>query len=111
LYTSGVLSVAIGLPGDFNHDGRVDAADYVFWRKSDGTQSGYNTWRTNFGRTITGAALAETARSANVPEPVSLTLVLFALGILTLTRRHHGAWAARESPMKHQTHFPANCSP
>ena len=33
------------LPGDFNDDGTVDAADYVVWRKTDGTQAGYNTWR------------------------------------------------------------------
>ena len=31
LYTTGVISV--GLPGDFNHDGTVDAAAYVLWRK------------------------------------------------------------------------------
>src|SRR5262249_17768020 len=50
------LSVAPGLPGDFNHDGTVDAADYVYWQKSDGSQAGYNAWRQNFGRTVaTGA--------------------------------------------------------
>ena len=34
LYTTGVLSVATaaGIPGDFNHNGVVDAADYVAWR-------------------------------------------------------------------------------
>lgn len=39
-------------PGDYNHDGFVDDADYVVWRKTgiDG-QEGYNTWRTNFGKT------------------------------------------------------------
>ena len=31
LYTTGVLSVR--LPGDFNFNGVVDAADYVVWRK------------------------------------------------------------------------------
>ena len=38
------------LPGDFNHDGTVDAADYIVWRKTDGTPAGYNTWRANFGQ-------------------------------------------------------------
>ena len=36
LYVNGVLSVA--LPGDFNNDGTVDAADYVVWRKTDGSR-------------------------------------------------------------------------
>ena len=33
-----------GVPGDFNHDGSVDAADYVVWRKTDGMQAGFNSW-------------------------------------------------------------------
>ncbi|MEX0613722.1 MAG: hypothetical protein WD229_16505, partial [Pirellulales bacterium] len=36
------------LPGDFNFDGKVDAADYVVWRKGLGTthtQNGFNIWR------------------------------------------------------------------
>ena len=53
LYTTGevTLAAAPSLPGDFNHDGTVDAADYVVWRKTDGTPAGYNTWRTHFGQT------------------------------------------------------------
>lgn len=35
--------------GDFNCDGSVNAADYVVWRKQDGSQAGYNEWRSNFG--------------------------------------------------------------
>lgn len=37
------------MPGDFNTDGVVDAADYVIWRKTDGTQAGYDAYRANFG--------------------------------------------------------------
>ena len=54
LYTTGVISVA--LPGDFNGNGIVDAADYVVWRKSDGSQNGYATWRAHFGQTAGGGA-------------------------------------------------------
>ena len=39
------------LPGDFNHNGTVDAADYVVWRKGVGvapTQDNYNVWRSQF---------------------------------------------------------------
>jgi hypothetical protein len=39
------------LNGDYNADGRVDAADYIVWRKNDGTPAGHSLWRTNFGRT------------------------------------------------------------
>jgi hypothetical protein len=64
----------VGLPGDFNGDGSVNAADYVVWRKTDGTLPGYNAWRTNFGRTAGSAAGA----SAAVPEPGMVGLVLLA---------------------------------
>ena len=65
------------LPGDFNMDGIVDAADYVVWRKTDSTQEGYDEWRTNFGRTSgSGSSLS----GAGVPEPSALALV--ALGLL-----------------------------
>ena len=49
-----VSSLVAHLPGDFNNDGTVDAADYVVWRKNDGTQTGYDGWRANFGRTLCG---------------------------------------------------------
>ena len=73
------------LPGDFNHDGTVDAADYVVWRKSDGTQAGYDTWRTHFGQTAgNGAALLSAhPLSATVPEPS--VFVLLAVGLVCLT--------------------------
>ena len=45
---------SVTVSGDYNHDSKVDAADYVVWRKSDGSQSGYDTWRANFGATATG---------------------------------------------------------
>ena len=66
-----------GLTGDYNSDGSVDAADYVVWRKNDGTPDEYNTWRTNFGRT---SALAHGSALAAVPEPQSIAL--FAVGCL-----------------------------
>lgn len=45
------LVVQPGENGDFNGDGKVDAADYVMWRKSDSTLASYNTWRRTFGTT------------------------------------------------------------
>ena len=70
------LVLTAGLGGDFNHDGKVNGADYVTWRKGLGTtyvQNDYNVWRSNFGaverlwfRGVAGAV---------VPEPSSLALL------------------------------------
>jgi hypothetical protein len=78
-----------GISGDYNANGTVDAADYVVWRKTDGTQTtlpndetpgsvttaDYAVWRTNFGRTALGAALGS---ASAVPEPHALLLGLLA---------------------------------
>ena len=50
-YGANSVTLSVALPGDFNDDGTVDAADYVVWRKTDGTQIGYDTWRAHFGET------------------------------------------------------------
>jgi hypothetical protein len=77
-----------GIPGDFNHDGAVNAADYVLWRKGLGTpytQFDYNVWRSHFGQT-TGSGSGATA-SAAVPEPSTLVLLIFAAARWCLRRR------------------------
>ncbi|MEX0611299.1 MAG: pentapeptide repeat-containing protein [Pirellulales bacterium] len=78
LYTTGevTLAAAPSLPGDFNLDGTVDAADYVVWRKNYGTPAAYNVWRTHFGQTA-GSGSGTDANAA-VPEPSTLVLLLFA---------------------------------
>src|SRR6478752_202912 len=48
------LLTPIPLPGDFNNNGVVDAADYVMWHKGLGTtytQTDYDVWRAHFGQT------------------------------------------------------------
>jgi uncharacterized protein YjbI with pentapeptide repeats len=51
LYTTGevTLTAIPGMPGDFNQDGSVDAADYVLLRKTNGSAAQYTEWRTHFG--------------------------------------------------------------
>ena len=77
LYSGGILNVAPVLPGDYNHNGIVDAADYVVWRKTDGSPAGYNLWRTNFGRTAGSGAAA--IMNTAVPEPANLLLLLMGM--------------------------------
>ncbi|MEX2309184.1 MAG: hypothetical protein WD738_16410 [Pirellulales bacterium] len=73
-----------GIAGDYNNDGKVDAADYVVWRKTgiDG-QQGYNVWRANFGQPGAGSALTPAA----VPEPATLALVALVLPLRLIARR------------------------
>ena len=89
LYVSGALSVT--LVGDYNHNGAVDGADYIVWRKGLGTtytQNDFNVWRANFGHTAGGSGAAfATSQSAAVPEPASLWLGLVAAALLRLGRR------------------------
>ena len=51
-----IIGPAAALPGDFNTDGKVDAADFVVWRKRLGSTDDYNVWRTNFGRSSATAS-------------------------------------------------------
>jgi hypothetical protein len=101
---------ADGLPGDYNDDGVVDAADYIVWRKTysgpnipptsyaadgdgDGDVDGddYAIWTANFGQTAgSGAVLAanSTARAkAGIPEPATLWLLVIAGGLVHLRHR------------------------
>jgi hypothetical protein len=84
LYTEGVLTVGVGIPGDFNQNGVVDAPDYVLWRKLLGTTytaANYNDWRSHFGQTnLPGAGSGSDAPSLQtaVPEPGTILLALMA---------------------------------
>jgi hypothetical protein len=77
-----------GLPGDYNTDGTVDAADYVVWRKNEGTQGGYNSWRAHFGETAGSGSGANA--NATIPEPATLVLLILAAAGWCLRR----GWAA-----------------
>jgi hypothetical protein len=83
------------LPGDFNGDGTVDAADYIVLRKTGGLPDDYNTWRANFGRTLffgsagaTGYATTHAEpQSPVVPEPTTLVTLLVGVLLVDVRRR------------------------
>jgi hypothetical protein len=91
------VTQAVGMPGDFNSDTKVDAADYIMWRLNEtanaalpndngvGNQAArYSLWRANFGNPPgSGTGLS----GAEVPEPASMLLYFSAVGALMLTRR------------------------
>jgi hypothetical protein len=82
LYVTGVLKVIV--PGDFNFDSVVDAADYVVWRKGLGTTytpADFNVWRAHFGLSAGGGG--GSAEVAGVPEPAGALLA--AIGLLAGT--------------------------
>jgi len=83
-----------GAKGDYNNDGRVDAADYVVWRQHLGqsyqllnedtnstpgsvTIEDYAIWRANFGAAAPGSGSGFAGQA--VPEPSALALLLTAL--------------------------------
>jgi hypothetical protein len=84
------INAAAFLPGDYNHDDRVDAADYVVWRNTRGStteliadgsgnlvvdDADYEVWRANFGY-VFGELIATAAGSIpTVPEPGTLAIV------------------------------------
>lgn len=107
-----IRGFVVDVPGDFNDDGVVDAADYVVWKKTEGTigegnpadadnssivdQADYLIWRESFGSTRHdrhehhhGAGLA-----GNVPEPSAVAMLVAALLALGFTR-------SRERELRH----------
>jgi fibronectin-binding autotransporter adhesin len=85
---------AVGLPGDFNTDGLVDAPDYVVWRKNNGSQTDYNTWRSNFGRPAGSGSDSDVSIQAAVPEPASALLLIMGTAaaswrVRRITRVYH----------------------
>jgi autotransporter-associated beta strand protein len=88
-----LVGAPAGVPGDYNNNGTVDAADYVVWRKGGTLQNevdapgtvnaaDYTAWRARFGNP-SGAGTS--LDSAVVPEPSSVMLVL--CGLISFLRR------------------------
>jgi serralysin len=90
-----------GLPGDYNGDNLIDAADYLVWR--DALASGspllndpngngiadsadFDYWRDHFGQT-SGSGAGASASAAAVPEPSTVLLAIAATVGSALMRR------------------------
>jgi hypothetical protein len=89
-----------GLAGDYNADGKVDAADYTVWRDNLGapteaainnngdgggiSPSDYAYWKARFG-TMAGSGGGSLGAAA-VPEPATLCLLLFGLSVIGFQR-------------------------
>jgi hypothetical protein len=87
-----IFMLVPSVPGDYNDDNIVDAADYTVWRDHFGqnfvlpnevpdvtpgvvTVEDYNEWRARFGNSLEAAGAGSTT---SVPEPTTLGLVLMA---------------------------------
>jgi endoglucanase len=88
------------LPGDYNADGVVDAADYTVWRDHLGERIGlhndptpgtvgpedYDVWKAHFGQ-VSAAGSGTLATAAAVPEPATVVLWLAAAALAVIRRR------------------------
>ncbi|MEX2169160.1 MAG: hypothetical protein WD851_07605 [Pirellulales bacterium] len=89
------------IPGDYNNDGTVNAADYVVWRDRTGAGAPlpndplggaigveqYNQWKANFGRT---AGSGNGSAESTVLEPATVALLLVGLAGLACRRYNLG---------------------
>jgi hypothetical protein len=89
----------LAIRGDYNQNGTVDAADYIVWRKNEGTSkplpndpidgtigpAQFDQWRANFG--ATAGSGAGVSANASVPEPETLAMPMFAAAARCLRRK------------------------
>jgi serralysin len=98
LYQLALSVTSTGIPGDFDHNGLVDGADFLLWQRSDGAAgsnlvadgNGDGTvnaadlalWQSHFGQ---GSAISGSVHA--VPEPASIRLLAaVTAGIFSASR-------------------------
>jgi hypothetical protein len=77
--------------GDYNQNGIVDAADYVVWQKSIGSQYAYDAWRQRFGYLSGSGSGSSFTGDGAVPEPSCVALGVFAC-ILAMVCGRSNRW-------------------
>jgi hypothetical protein len=95
-----VSEIPVGVSGDFNDDGVVDAADFVVWAKFRDTstplpndddiggvvgEQHYDLWKTNFGSVFEGSGGGQD--NGVVPEPSIAVLSMLGICALVFGRR------------------------
>lgn len=103
-FTTNRIGFSAALPGDYNNNGTVDAADYVVWRNTLGTtvtnysgadgdgsgvvdQGDYSVWRTHFGNSVSPAASQTLAISSSPKVELQQQVAVPAVPALTSIRR------------------------
>jgi hypothetical protein len=101
-----ILAAPPAVQGDYNRNGKVDAADYVVWRNRLGTNyqlfnevpgvtpgtvtsDDYTAWRARFGNT-SGTGAGGEFTSLAVPEPGTLACVVSIAGVFFACARRSG---------------------
>jgi hypothetical protein len=78
------------LPGDYNVDETVNAADYVVWREKIRTSTAFTAWRGNFG-----SSPSAIGGGTSIPEPATALLVGISAAAITLHRCRFRRWLQR----------------
>jgi hypothetical protein len=97
IHIDNISHITPGLvPGDFNGDLVVDAADYVAWRQDLGTTftpEDYAVWRADFGDAANGTGSGSGAQQqSTAPEPASTAIAAAGFSIVALRWRRRGAF-------------------
>jgi hypothetical protein len=110
LYDLALSVAAAGVPGDFDQNGVVDAADFIVWQRdlsmnggslsADGNGDGIvnaadlGVWRMHLGESTIGGSLR------SVPEPIGLPTFLAAFASLVGLRRAKSCHTFRPSAVR-----------
>ena len=115
-----LLPLSSALPGDYNRDGFVNAADYAVWRDTFGARGtdlaadgngndevdagDYDVWRAHFGQAAAGSSTSSDA----IPEPTAWLLMVAGLVLMSAgaTGRNRALrWRLRDLPSSFPSYF------
>jgi hypothetical protein len=97
-------STPAGVPGDYNHNGVVDADDYTVWRKTVGQsvaagsgadgnlngvidQADFTVWKSHFGQTGGSGTGSSLLPGSAVPEPSAAWFAVELISLIALGQR------------------------